>query len=129
MPIWFALFINDLVYELNTADLGVPIGDTNLSILMYADDVVLLSGSHDDAQAQLNIMTEWCKTWGMYPNIKKSQVVHHRWPRKRCCKKNLLLDNKPMEYVDNYKYLGCWIIEFGNHKITVESLTSVAGCS
>ena len=34
-----------------------------------------------------------------------------------------------MEYVDNYKYLGCWVSEYGNDTKTVETLTSAAGRS
>ncbi len=57
-PILFALFINDLASDLNKARLGVDIGDDKkLAILMYADDVVIISGNHADAQKQLDIMT------------------------------------------------------------------------
>ncbi len=129
-PILFALFINDLATELNEAKHGVDIGNNmKLSILMYADDVVIISDSHENAQKQLDIMTRWCNTWGMIPNIKKSQVVHHRIPQRKRCTLPLMLDNKVMDYVENYKYLGCWINEHGNNTKTVEALTSAAGRS
>ena len=65
----------------------------------------------------------------MIPNIKKSQVVNHRNLQRPWCKKPLNLSNKDMEYVSNYKYLGCWINNFGNYTKTVKVLTSAAGCS
>ena len=34
-----------------------------------------------------------------------------------------------MEYVANYKYLGCWINEFGSNDKTVEALTAAASRS
>ena len=34
-----------------------------------------------------------------------------------------------MEYVENYKYLRCWVNEFGDNIKTVEALTSAAGRS
>ena len=34
-----------------------------------------------------------------------------------------------MEYVDNYKYLGCWINEFGNNFKTVQALTAAGSQS
>ena len=34
-----------------------------------------------------------------------------------------------MMYVDDYKYLGCWVNEFLNNKKTVTSLTAAAGRS
>ena len=127
--ILFALFINDLAKDLNEKGKGIQIGELNLSILMYADDVVLLSDNHSNAQLQLDIMTKWCSTWGMFPNIKKSQVVHHRNPQKPRCRKVLKLSGENMEFVSDYKYLGCWINEFGNDKKTVEALTAAAGRS
>ena len=68
-PILFVLFINDLAHELNDYGKGIQIGDTNLSIRMYVDDVVILSDYRSSAQEQLDIMTKWCNTWGMIPNI------------------------------------------------------------
>ena len=130
LPTLFALFISDSANDFNEAGFGVDIGsDEKLSILMYADDMVIISDSHVNAQKQMDIMTRWCNTWGMIPNIKKFQVVNHRIPQRSRCKQPLILDGKPMEYVDNYKYLVCWVNEFGNHKKTVEALTSAAGRS
>ncbi len=65
----------------------------------------------------------------MKVNIKKSQVVHHRNPRRPRCNTPLILCNSEMEYVSNYKYLGCWINEFGKDDKTVEALTAAAGRS
>ena len=96
---------------------------------MYADDVVLLSGSAEDAQTQLDLMTRWCATWGMKPNIKKSQVVHHRNHQRPRSVVPLSLSGQVMEYVSNYKYLGCWVNEHDNNDKTVDALTSAAGRS
>ena len=96
---------------------------------MYADDVVILSDTHSDAQEQLDLMTKWCSTWGMVPNIKKSQVLHHCIQQRKRCSVGPYLSGKEMEYVDNYKYVGCWINEFGNDTKTVETLCAAAGRS
>ena len=34
-----------------------------------------------------------------------------------------------MEYVSDYKYLGCWMNEFGSNARTIGALTSAAGRS
>ena len=106
---------------------GIRTQDVIISILMYVDDVDIISDSHENAQKQLDIMTKWCNTWRMIPNIKKSQVVHHIIQQRKCCTLSLLRDSKPMEYFENYKYLACWINEHGNNKKTVEALTVAAG--
>ena len=63
----------------------------------------------------------------MIPNIKKSQVVYHRNHQRPLCTFPLKLANKDIEYAANYKYLGCWINEFGKFDKTVEALTSATG--
>ena len=51
----FALFINDLVPEINGFRWGVTMSnELTLSILLYADDVVLISETEDGLQTMLN---------------------------------------------------------------------------
>ena len=96
---------------------------------MYANDIVLLNGKYDDAQRALDILSRWCSRWGMKINIAKSLTVHHRNPQRPRCAKPLVLSSETMEYIDNYKYLGCWINEFGLDDKTVSALTAAASRS
>ncbi len=41
----FSLFINDLAAGVKSTDIAVPLRGTLLSILLYADDIVLLTES------------------------------------------------------------------------------------
>ncbi len=84
-PTLFAIFINDMADEMRKAHAGVPMGGEYLDLLMYADDVVLISPSADKAQSQLDIMAKWCNKWGMSINQKKSQIVHIRNHQKQRC--------------------------------------------
>ena len=49
----------------------------------------------------------------MKVNIKKSKLVHMGNMRSPQCKTLLMLDEKEMQYVSDYKYLGFWINGFG----------------
>jgi hypothetical protein len=52
----FNYFINNLVDDLNKDNTDpVVIGDTSVNILLYADDIVLLSQSKEELQNSLNI--------------------------------------------------------------------------
>ncbi len=82
-PILFPLFMNDLAEDFNHLGKDIQIDDVNLSLLMCADDLAILSDSPENAQELLDVMTKWCNTWGMISNIRKSQVVHHRNHHKR----------------------------------------------
>ncbi len=128
-PMLFAVFINDLAEEIRGADIGLDFDNQNIALLMYADDIVLLNNSYEDAQKALDILSTWCARWGMKVNIAKSQTVHCRNPQRPRCDVPLVLSGEPMEYVENYKYLGCWINEFVSNDKTVTALTAAASRS
>ena len=68
----FATFINDFAVQAKALDAGVQVGLDRLSLLMYADDIVLLTNNEQEVQQQLDLMTTWCGQWGMSINAKKS---------------------------------------------------------
>ncbi len=96
---------------------------------MYADDIVILGETHSNTQDLLDILSAWCFRWGMKANIKKSQVIHHRNPQRPRHETQLRLMNQNMEYVSEYKYLGCWVSEFSSTYKTVSALTAAASRS
>ena len=49
-PTIFSLFLNDLAIEIKKLNLGIPIDNRNVSILLYADDLVLLAQNENDLQ-------------------------------------------------------------------------------
>jgi hypothetical protein len=77
-PTLFSIFINDLSKEINMLDKGVEFGQDKLSILLYADDVVLLSHSADGLQSMLDSLDQWSKKWKVYVNRTKSKIIHFR---------------------------------------------------
>ena len=42
-PTLFSLFINDLARAVKDLNLGIQIGENNISILLYADDIAIIS--------------------------------------------------------------------------------------
>ena len=65
----FSLFINDLATNLNEAGLGVDLTEDNVSILLFADDIVLLAPNELKLHKQLDIINTWCTKWKLYVNI------------------------------------------------------------
>ncbi len=90
---------------------------------------ILITDSHSKAQQGLDIMSQWSMAWGMKVKIKKSQVVHHRNPQRKRHPIPLILRGAKMEYVTDYKYLGCWVNEFGSDAKTVDALSAGVGRS
>ena len=82
---------------MNELGVHVQVGQDSLSLLMYADDIVLISDKVQGTQSQLDIMTRWCNQWSMSINAKKSQIVHVRNHKKSknktkvfCCGQELI---------------------------------------
>ena len=62
-------------------NLGVKYGKTHLSLLVYADDIVLLSET-ESLQSMLNELHIWCSQWNMFVNMDKTLIMHFRRNRK-----------------------------------------------
>ncbi len=62
-PTLFNIFINDpdLANDTNSLNLGIDIGGFGISILLYADEIVLLSESEQDLQKILDCVYNWSK--------------------------------------------------------------------
>ena len=56
-PQLFSLYINDLAEEIKDLDIGVSIGESRVSILLYGDDIILLSETEADLQIMLDCLS------------------------------------------------------------------------
>ncbi len=72
-PTLFAMFIDDLVQEINARQLGFNCQTCTLSTLLYADDIVLVAPSAENLQRLINVVADWCSTWGMNLALKKNE--------------------------------------------------------
>lgn len=105
-PSLFALYINDLAQEIKRANFGIPIDDINLSILLYADDIVLMAENEFNLQKMLDIMGSWCRKWRISINNEKTQIVHFRKKGKPKSPYLFSFDYVHLKYTSSYKYLG-----------------------
>ena len=81
-PTIFAIFINDIADEINNLGYGVQLSDgERLSLLMYADDLVLIASSPQELQYMLNALHKWTNKWRLAINIEKTKVMHCRKQR------------------------------------------------
>ena len=79
----FCIFIKDLAVELNKLNLGIKIGHTCISILLYADDIALLAENEENLRQMLCFVDQWCKKWKVSINSSKTKIVHFRKSRKK----------------------------------------------
>ena len=68
------MFINDLIIEINKLQLGIKISNTNIAILLYADDIALVAENQSNMQKMFDFGDEWCKKWKLSINSSKTQI-------------------------------------------------------
>ena len=113
-PTLFSIFANDLVQEINALDLGIQMGTVNISILMFADDKVLISNTEENLQVLLDPLHNWCKKWRVLINTSKSKCVHFRQGNAAVSKFSFKIGDNILETVEKYKYLGVIFQEKNN---------------
>lgn len=78
----------------------------NLSILLYADDIVLIAENEVSLQNMLDIMSSWCSKWRLTINSEKTQVVHFRKKSDSQSNYTFQFGSVPLKFICYYKYLG-----------------------
>ena len=81
------------------------LGDRKISVLKYADDLVLCAKTSKGLQAELNVLYEFCTTNSLKVNTEKSKVMYVS--SKKSKKLPILSYNQEaLQFVDSFKYLG-----------------------
>merc|ERR1719427_1098610 len=76
-PLLFALFMNSLGNELNSTGRGIDLGNTNISALFFADDLVLVGKSRSDLDELMKITRNYCANHRLGISEKKSKLMSH----------------------------------------------------
>ena len=123
----FALYLNDLAEIILNSGKGVKLNDNlSVQILMYADDIALVSENEQNLQDMINIVYDWCSQWGMKLNVEKSKIVHYRKKTIECSKFNFLYGQNILAYSSEYKYLGCTLSEHLDYTPTADILAKAS---
>ena len=126
-PTLFALYINELAKEINGLNLGVKFGNVKLSILLYADDMVLLADNENDLQAMLDCMKQWVYKWRLKINTEKSNIVHFRPSRIKRTEHLFMYGDTILDIVNEYKYLGVILDEHLTFEACSKTLADSGG--
>ena len=105
-PDFFAMYMHDLIELLRASGFGCHVIRMCLAYIFFADDIVLLSPSRYGLQALLNICVSYCKKYCLDFNVKKSKVMIVGKRLSNTDFLPLMLNDTPLEFVSDYKYLG-----------------------
>ena len=109
-PFLFNIFINELIEQCCQLNLGATYEGENVSILVYADDILLISPVDKHLQDLLDKCTAFSEKWCVKFNPNKSNIIQFGKPL--LSQYPLILNNKPLTFSNSLKYLG---IEINNN--------------
>ena len=108
-PVLFSLFINDLALDIiNNGRHGVSLSSdfVQLVILLFADDMILISETVIGLQTQLNSLFSAASRLQLKVNMNKSNIMVFRKGGYLGARERWIYDGCMMRVVNSYKYLG-----------------------
>ena len=126
-PTLFSIYINDLAKVLKEKHKGVKFGDHNCCVLLYADDIALLSETSEELQAMINTVHDWCTKWRLKVNSNKSQVMHFRPQSITKTTYDFKFGGVSLSVVPHYKHLGVILDEHLQFCTNARTLAAAGG--
>ena len=96
------LFINNLASQIKELHCGYKIGIKPVSILLYADDIVLLLDSEKGLQSMLTNLNKWCMQWCLDINVLKSNIIHFRPNKVLISQFQFMCGTRAIKTIDRY---------------------------
>ena len=108
-PLMFSFFVNELAVELsNHGKHGIQLipGAAELFLLLFADDVILLSNTVVGLQNQLNLLKSEADRLHLTVNLNKTKIMVFRMGGHLARREKWLYGKDEVEVVNSYQYLG-----------------------
>jgi Reverse transcriptase (RNA-dependent DNA polymerase)/Endonuclease/Exonuclease/phosphatase family len=105
-PYLFAVFIDDIVKRIMESRVGCCIGIIPISIILYADDILLLAPSVSSLQHLLLICENYLDEWDMALNPQKSACIRIGGTYREECVPITTRLGHPLAWVSQCRYLG-----------------------
>ena len=125
-PVIFSLFVNDLESSLTHELIGTRVEDILIKLLMFADDMSILSETRDGLQAGMDNLKSYCTKWGITVSTHKTKVVVFRKGGRLGVRDHWHYGGEPIEVVSSFKYLGCCLTAGGAFTGCIQELTNSA---
>ena len=128
--IFFSLFISDLPSLLADTSNGnnekPKLEDTNISSLLFADDLAIFSLSQKEIHNKTNILEEYCYNRGLELNTKKTKIIIFNKPGGNIKKFKFYYKDKEIKIVKQYTYLAFTFTPSGIKQVGIDNLINKA---
>ena len=125
-PLLFNLFIDKITTIFDRSCDPVSLGREDLSCLLWADDLILLSTSPEGLQNAINKTNCFYSDLGLQMNTKKTKIMVFNTRGIKLTDNNFYLGSSPLEIADNYQYLGIKFKPSGSFQFAVGELIDKA---
>jgi hypothetical protein len=106
-PFLFSMYLNDLEETLQLKGFdGIDVDLFKLFLLLYADDICLVSNTEEDLQNGLNILYNYCERWKLTVNTDKSKVMVFKKGGRISRGTQFKYNNVHLDIVNKFSYLG-----------------------
>jgi hypothetical protein len=117
-PLLFNIFINGIVGKVKESGLGIKIGNEVVSVLLFADDMVLVAENEIELGHLMGKVKEYCDKWQLVVNVNKTKVVVVSKDGNEVAK--VKYGQSELECVSKYCYLGMVFSSDGRWKVEVD---------
>lgn len=102
-PLLFNLLMDKIIEEVATLNMGYRMNNKPISMVCYADDAAIFAENENDLQRQLFKFYQVSRQLNMSISIEKTKSMTIAKEPLRC---KLVIEDKPIEQVMQFKYLG-----------------------
>jgi hypothetical protein len=101
-PYLFNYFLNDLLNQNDSLNVGAKIGSVNVSMIAYCDDLILISPTETHMKMLINLCESYAAEWKIEFNALKS-IAYSNGTN---CKPLFSLNSSEIPHKDSFIYLG-----------------------
>ena len=113
-PKLFSIYVEDIIPRIESVKMGIKIGNLSLDVMLYADDIIIVSNSKEGMQKQLEVVTNFgLENYIKYNPDKTVFMVFNHCISKQAkdrildnVNEPITLDGVEIKRVDQMRYLG-----------------------
>jgi len=125
-PTLFNIYLSDLPDIFDESCDPVTLLDTNISCLMFADDIVLFSHTATGLQNSLHKLKTYCDTWSLTVNVNKTKIIIFNKGGHHISRFKFYLGENQLDTVQSYCYLGIIFSSSGSFNLALKNLPDKA---